>query len=328
MRAVVISKPGGPEVMDVVERPVPEFSDDQILIHVHAAGINRPDIAQRKGNYPAPAWAPQDIPGLEVAGVVEKTGSRCTRLKSGDRIVALLSGGGYADYAVAQESHCLPLPNDWSYTDAAGLPEAVFTVWHNVFERGKLQAGETLLIHGGTSGIGITAIQLAKTFGAEVITTCGTNEKCALAKKLGASQAINYKDQDFKEAVLNFTAGKGVSVILDMVGGLYTQSNLEILAPDGRLCLINFMGGYKSEINLATILSRRLTLTGSTLRARDNEFKAMLTRSIEKSIWPVIQSGKFIPVTDSIFDIENVREAHQRMESGAHAGKIILNMNP
>ena len=328
MRAVVISKPGGPEVMHVLERPVPEFSDDQILIHVHAAGINRPDIAQRKGNYPAPAWAPQDIPGLEVAGVVEKTGSRCTRFKSGDCVVALLSGGGYADYAVAQESHCLPVPEDWSLTDAAGLPEAVFTVWHNVFERGKLQAGETLLIHGGTSGIGITAIQLAKAFGAEVITTCGTNEKCALAKKLGASQAINYKDQDFKEAVLNFTAGKGVSVILDMVGGPYTQSNLDILKPDGRLCLINFMGGHKSEINLATILSRRLTITGSTLRARDNGFKAQLTTSIEKSIWPVIQSGKFIPVTDSIFNIENVREAHQRMESGAHAGKIILNMNP
>jgi hypothetical protein len=328
MRAVVISKPGGPEVMDVVERPVPEISDDQILIHVHAAGINRPDIAQRKGNYPAPAWAPQDIPGLEVAGVIERTGPRCTRFKSGDRVVALLSGGGYADYAVAQESHCIPVPDAWSYSDAAGLPEAVFTVWHNVFERGKLQAGETLLIHGGTSGIGITAIQLAKAFGANVITTCGTNQKCALAKKLGASQAINYKDQDFKEAVLNFTAGKGVSVILDMVGGPYTQFNLDILEPDGRLCLINFMGGIKSEINLATILTRRLTITGSTLRARDNEFKANLASSIESKIWPLINSGKFIPVTDSVFDIESVREAHHRMESGAHAGKIILNINP
>ena len=327
MRAVVITKPGEPEVLEIVERPIPEITEDQVLIHVMASGINRPDLAQRKGKYPAPSWAPQDVPGLEVAGVVEKIGSSCTRFKKGDRVVALLSGGGYADYAAAQESHCLPIPEQWSFTDAAGLPEAVFTVWHNVFERCKLQSGERILIHGGTSGIGITAIQLAKAFNAEVLTTSGTDEKCALAQKLGATLAINYKHQNFKDAILAYTKEKGVSVILDMVGGTYTQSNLDILEPEGRLCLINFMGGNKSEINLATILVRRLTITGSTLRARDNEFKANLARSIESKIWPLINSGKFIPVTDSVFDIKNVREAHQRMESGDHAGKIILSLN-
>jgi NADPH2:quinone reductase len=327
MRAVAITMPGEPQVLQVVDRPIPEIKKDQVLIHVMAAGINRPDIAQRKGKYPAPAWAPQDIPGLEVAGIVEKTGSACTRYKPGHRVVALLSGGGYADYAVAEESHCLPMPEKWTYTDAAGLPEAVFTVWHNVFERGRLKRGEKILIHGGTSGIGITAIQLAKAFGALVITTSGSDEKCALAQKLGAALAINYRQTDFKEVILEYTKKAGVSVILDMIGGPYTQTNLDILEPDGRLCLINFMGGSKSEINLASILSKRLTLTGSTLRARDNYFKAKLAALVETNVWPVISQERFLPVTDSIFDLENVQQAHECMESGEHAGKIILKLD-
>lgn len=320
MKAIIITQPGPPHVLKIQDREVPVPGPKQVLIQVKAAGVNAPDIFQRKGNYPAPPGAPADVPGLEVSGIIEKCGEGVTQWNPGDAICALLGGGGYADFAVAHESHCLPLPHSWSFIDSASLPETVFTVWHNVFERGNLKAGEHILIHGGSSGIGITAIQLAKAWNAKVSITAGSEEKCEACARLGADKTINYKSADF-ELVLK---DEGVDVILDMVGGDYIPKNLRILKEDGRLVFINAMKGGKAEWNALDIMRKRLTITGSTLRNRDVNFKGSLAKAIQKNCWPVIESGKFKPVIYQTFPLAEAENAHALMESSRHIGKIIL----
>jgi len=326
MKAVIIDKPGGPEVLQLANRPIPKPASGEVLIRVAFAGINRPDIAQRKGRYPAPPGAPQDIPGLEVSGIIESLGSDCIRFKPGDAVCALLSGGGYAEYVTVAEGQCMHLPGGLSLEHAAALPETALTVWHNVFQRGKLSSGETLLVHGGTSGIGVMAIQMAVASGCIVIATAGSEEKCRKCVELGASLAIPYKEQDFAEAVINFTDNKGVDVILDMVGGVYTQKNLDCLTMDGRLVLINYMSGDEATIKLSSILRKRLTVTGSTLRSRDVEFKSALAREVEKNVWPLIAQGNIKALVDSVFPLSEASAAHARMESGVHMGKIVLSI--
>lgn len=324
MKCIVITQPGGPEVLKVQERNTPVPSESQVLIEIKAAGVNRPDTFQRKGNYPAPAGAPPDIPGLEVAGIVAACGADVTRWKPGDAICALLSGGGYAEFAVAHQDHCLPLPKGWDFVQGSSLPETVFTVWHNVFERGQLKPGEHLLVHGGSSGIGITAIQLAKCFHATVSVTAGSTEKCKACLELGADRAINYKEADFEEIL----KAEGVDVILDMVGGDYIQKNTRLLKEDGRLVFINAMKGSKAEYNALDVMRRRLTITGSTLRARDAAFKTSLAQAVHKQVWPLIESGKFKPVIYKTFPLEQAGKAHELMENGNHIGKIILTNDP
>lgn len=326
MKAVIIDKPGGPEVLQLANRPIPKPASGEVLIRVAFAGINRPDIAQRKGRYPAPPGAPQDIPGLEVSGIIESLGSDCIRFKPGDAVCALLSGGGYAEYVTVAEGQCMHLPGGLSLEHAAALPETALTVWHNVFQRGKLSSGETLLVHGGTSGIGVMAIQMAVASGCIVIATAGSEEKCRKCIELGASHAIPYKEQDFAEAVINFTDNRGVDVILDMVGGVYTQKNLDCLTMDGRLVLINYMSGDEATIKLSSILRKRLTVTGSTLRSRDVEFKSALAREVEKNVWPLIAQGNIKATVDSVFPLSEASAAHARMESGVHMGKIVLSI--
>lgn len=326
MKAVVITHPGAPEVLQIQERERPQPKGTEVLIKVYAAGINRPDVFQRKGNYPPPPGAPQDIPGLEVAGVIEEIGTGVTGWKPGDRVCALLAGGGYAEYALAQAAHCLPIPGsfDRGFAQAASLPETVFTVWHNVFQRGRLQAGERFLVHGGSSGIGITAIQLAKAFGAKVFTTAGSDEKCAACEALGADISINYKTADFEEVLREL----GADVILDMVGGDYIPKNLRLLREEGRLVFINTMKGGKvkgaDEVDFGLIMRKRLTVTGSTLRNRDHAFKAALTADIRKHVWPVLEKGLFKPVIARTFPLSEAADAHALMESSDHIGKIIL----
>lgn len=320
MKAVVITEPGGPEVLQLQERPTPEIAADEILIKVAAAGVNRPDIFQRKGNYPAPEGAPQDIPGLEVAGIVEKIGPEVKGWQTGDRVCALVTGGGYAEYVAVYAGQCLPAPPNLSLTDAASLPETVFTVWSNVFQRGQLKAGEKLLVHGGTSGIGVTAIQLAKAQGAIVYTTSGSDEKCQACLDLGADIAINYKSQDFEEELKS----AGADVILDMIGGDYFNKNIAILQPEGRLVHINAMKGPKVELNIIKVMQKRLSITGSTLRARDKHFKAALAEDINRDVWPLIAKGKFKPVIFRTFALEEAIKAHELMESNEHVGKIVL----
>ena len=322
MKAIVITEPGGPDVLQLQDRETPTPAADQVLIHVKAAGVNRPDVFQRKGNYPAPASAPADIPGLEVAGVVAQTGDEVSKWRTGDRVCALLSGGGYAEYAAAHEGHCLPIPAGLNLVEGASLPETVFTVWHNVFERGRLKAGEHLLIHGGSSGIGVTAIQIAKALGARVTVTAGSDEKCLACKDLGADVAINYRSQDFEDIVKS----AGVDVILDMVGGDYIPKNLRILNDDGRLVFINAMKGGKAEWNALDIMRRRLTITGSTLRARDKLFKANLASDVHKYVWPLIEAGKFKPNVFKTFPLSRASEAHILLESSSHIGKIVLEL--
>lgn len=328
MKAVVITEPGAPEVLQIRERETPQPTGSEVLIKVYAAGVNRPDVFQRKGNYPPPPGAPQDIPGLEVAGIIEEIGADVTGWKPGDRVCALLAGGGYADYALAQGAHCLPVPDgfdgDRGFTEAASLPETVFTVWHNVFQRGRLQAGEYFLVHGGSSGIGITAIQLAKAFGAKVFTTAGSDEKCAVCHALGADISINYKTSDFEEALREL----GADVILDMVGGDYIPKNLRLLREEGRLVFINTMKGSKvngaDEVDFGLIMRKRLAVTGSTLRNRDHAFKAALTSEIQKYVWPILEKGLFKPVIARTFPLAEAAKAHALMESSDHIGKIIL----
>lgn len=324
MKAIVITEPGGPEVLKLHDRETPVPGSDQVLISVKAAGVNRPDVFQRKGNYPAPAGAPADIPGLEVSGVVVKVGNEVSRWRSGDRVCALLSGGGYAEYATAHQGHCLPIPTGLNFVESASLPETVFTVWHNVFERGGLKAGEHLLIHGGSSGIGVTAIQIAKAMGAQVTITAGSEEKCLACKRLGADVAINYRSDDFEEILKSV----GVDVILDMVGGDYIPKNLRILKDDGRLVFINAMKGGKAEWNALDIMRRRLTITGSTLRARDPLFKANLASAVYKNVWPIIEAGKFTPSVFKTFPLSLASEAHNLLESSSHIGKIVLEVQP
>ena len=320
MKAIVITQPGGPGVLKLLNRETPVPGSDQVLIGIKAAGVNRPDVFQRKGNYPAPAGAPADIPGLEVSGIVTKVGEEVSKWRMGDRVCALLSGGGYAEYAAVPEDHCLPIPRGLNFVESASLPETVFTVWHNVFERGGLKTGEHLLIHGGSSGIGVTAIQIAKAMGARVTITAGSDEKCLACKKLGADDAINYRSQDFEE----FVKPGGVDVILDMVGGDYIPKNLRILKDDGRLVFINAMKGGKAEWNALDIMRRRLTITGSTLRSRDPLFKANLASAVFKNVWPIIEAGKFTPSVFKTFPLSLASEAHSLLESSSHIGKIVL----
>jgi NADPH2:quinone reductase len=279
MKAITITQPGGPEVLQSAERPKPIPAAGEVLIKVHAAGINRPDVAQRKGSYPPPPGAPQDIPGLEVAGIIEAVGNDVTRCKVGDKVCALVIGGGYAEYCLAPEGQCLPIPNNLSFVEAASLPETFFTVWSNVFDRAKLQPGESLLVHGGSSGIGVTAIQMAKALGSIVYVTAGSDEKCKFCEELGADKAINYKTQSFKDEINTLTDSKGVDVILDMIGGDYTLDNLQCLANEGRLVMINSMNGKNVQIDLSVVMRKRLNITGSMLRSRDVAFKVLLPLS-------------------------------------------------
>ncbi|CAN5528740.1 NAD(P)H-quinone oxidoreductase [soil metagenome] len=324
MKAIVITQPGEPEVLQVTERPTPAIAPDEVLVKVSAAGINRPDIAQRKGSYPPPAGASPDIPGLEIAGLVTETGTAVTRWVVGDRVCALVTGGGYAEYCAVPQGQCLPIPGDLTLIEAASLPETFFTVWSNVFDRGKLQAGESLLVHGGSSGIGVTAIQMAKALGSTVYVTAGSDEKCKFCEELGADKAINYNTDNFKDAIEQLTGGKGVDVILDMIGGDYTAGNIQSLAEEGRLVMINTMKGKDVQVDLAAVMRKRLTITGSTLRARDPAFKAAIAARLEKTIWPLLASGRIKPVINAIFPADKAADAHRLMESSAHIGKIVL----
>jgi NADPH2:quinone reductase len=323
MIAIAITQPGGPDVLQPVNMPVPQPAEDEVLIRVVSAGVNRPDLMQREGRYPPPPGA-SDIPGLEVAGDVVSRGARVTRWREGDRACALVSGGGYAEFCVAPEVQCLPVPSAVDAAVAGALPETFFTVWANVFERGRLRAGETLLVHGGASGIGTTAIQLGRAFGARVFATAGSNRKCAACERLGAERAVNYKEEDFVAVLLDATAGRGVDVILDMVGGDYLPRNVELLALEGRLLQIAMLRGSKSELNLVRLLRQRLTITGSTLRSRTVEEKGALARAVEASAWPLLESGTVRPVIHATLPLAQAAHAHRLMESGEHIGKIVL----
>ncbi len=320
MRAVVAPSPGGPEALVLAERPVPAPGPGQALIRVAAAGVNRPDVIQREGKYPPPPGAP-DVLGLEVSGHVAALGAGVTGLAEGDPVCALLPGGGYADYALADSGSVLPVPGGVSVRDAAGLPETVFTVWTNVFERGALKPGETLLVHGGASGIGTTAIQIAHALGARVFATAGTDEKCRLCERLGAERGINYRTEDFTAALRE--AG-GADVVLDMVGGAYIQRNLDLLREDGRLVQIAFLDGARAELDLMRLMLRRLTITGSTLRVRPDAEKARLAAAVQAYVWPLIEQGAVRPVIDSVFPLNQAAAAHRRLDDPAHAGKILL----
>jgi NADPH:quinone reductase len=323
MRVVEISRFGGPEVLVPARRPVPKPGEGEILIRVHAAGVNRPDALQRAGGYEPPPGA-SDLPGLEAAGEVAAVGPGAERWRVGDRVCALLPGGGYAEYVTTPAAHALPVPGGLPMTEAAGLCETFFTVWSNVFERGRLAAGEAFLVHGGSSGIGTTAIQLAAARGARVFATAGSAEKCAACERLGAERAINYREEDFVAVVQELTGGGGVDVILDMVGGAYIPRNVRALALEGRLVLIAFLGGAKVELNFSPVMRRRLTITGSTLRPQSVEAKARIAAGVEREVWPLIEAGRIRPVLDQTFPLEEAAAAHARMESSAHIGKIIL----
>lgn len=320
MKAIVITKPGGPEVLKLQDYPTPEIKGDEVLIEVKAAGINRPDIFQRQGNYPAPEGATADIPGLEVAGIVAACGPDVTNFKVGDAVCALLAGGGYAEYVGVREGQCLPIPANLSFAEAAGLPETVFTVWSNVFQRGALQPGETLLIHGGNSGIGITGIQIAHALGSKVIVTVGTAEKGEKCLELGADAYINYKTEDFESKLQN----AGVDVILDMIGGDYLKKNINILNPEGRLVHINAVAGSQVDLDIWKVMVKRLTVTGSTLRSREYGFKKQLTAEVKKHVWPLIESKQFQPIIYKTFPFSEAAAAHRALEEGTHTGKIIL----
>lgn len=323
MRAVEISAPGGPEVLRLVKRPVPQPGVGEILIRVHAAGVNRPDALQRAGAYAPPPGA-SDLPGLEAAGEVAAVGPGAARWRVGDAVCALLPGGGYADYAVTPEAHSLPVPAGLAMTQAAALCETMFTVWHNVFERGRLVAGETFLVHGGSSGIGTTAIQLAAVRGARVFATAGSAEKCAACEALGAERAIDYRAEDFVEIAAAATGGRGLDLILDMVGGSYLARDVRALAADGRLVMIAFLGGPKAELNFAQVMTKRLTITGSTLRPQSVEAKARIAAALEAEVWPLLAAGRVAPVMDRVFPLAEAAAAHARLESSAHIGKIVL----
>ena len=322
MIAIDPAAPGGPEMLLPVERPLPVPGEGEVLIRVHAAGVNRPDVLQRLGLYPMPPGTPS-ILGLEVAGEVVAGSGRWAR---GDRVCALVAGGGYAHYCTAPVGQCLPIPDGMSFVDAAGLPETYFTVWSNLFERGGAKPGETVLVHGGTSGIGVTAILLAKALGLQVIVTAGSPAKCDAARALGADHAVDYKAQDFAVEVARITAGGGVDVVLDMVGGDYIARNIKSLAEDGRHVSIAFQRGPLAEVNFAEIMRRRLTLTGSTLRPRSVVFKTQVANALEREVWPLFASGKLRAVTDQVFALADAADAHRRMEAGDHVGKIILSV--
>ena len=323
MTAIAIRAPGGPDMLVPEQRPLPRPDEGEVLVKVAAAGVNRPDVMQRQGLYPPPAGA-TDIPGLEIAGEVVALGAGVKRWKLGDKVMALVVGGGYAEYCLAHESHALPVPEGLTPVAAAAIPETFFTVWHNAFERGRLKAGETLLVHGGSSGIGTAAIQLAKAFGARVITTAGSAEKCDACRRLGADVAVNYREQDFVAATKAATGGKGADVILDMVGGDYIERNYEAAAVEGRIVQIAFQGTSRANVDFRRIMLKRLHHTGSTLRSRAISDKGRIAQAVERNVWPLITAGKVRVVIDSTFAFLDAAKAHARMESSAHIGKIVL----
>jgi putative PIG3 family NAD(P)H quinone oxidoreductase len=325
MLAIEIAHPGGPEVLRPVNRQTPAPSAGEVLVRVDGAGVNRPDILQRLGKYPPPPGA-SDIPGLEIAGIVAAVGPNATRWKVGDAVCALVAGGGYADHCVAPELQCLPVPSSLDTTRAAAIPETFFTVWTNLFQRARLQSGEAVLIHGGSSGIGTTAIQLARTAGATVFTTAGSAEKCAACEALGA-RAINYRTDDFVQKVHAFTSGRGVDVVLDIIGGDYLERNIECLAIDGRLVQIGLLGGARSAIDLGRLMRKRLTLTGSTLRIRSVAEKGAIARELETHVWPLLTAGKVAPVIHATLPLTHAADAHRMLEAGEVIGKLVLTVN-
>jgi NADPH:quinone reductase len=326
MLAVEITTPGGPDVLRPTQRSVPRPGAGEVLIRVDAAGVNRPDVLQRLGNYPPPAGA-SDIPGLEVAGTVVEVDASAARWHPGDRVCALVAGGGYAEYCVAPAIQCLPIPPEMSVVSAAAIPETFFTVWTNLFKRGGLQPGERVLIHGGSSGIGTTAIQLAHAAEAIVLTTAGSDAKCEACRRLGADVAINYRRDDFVEIARRETSGVGVDIILDMIGGSYLPRNIECLALNGRLIQIGLLGGAQAPIDLGRVMRRRLTITGSTLRVRTVEEKGELARDLEANVWPLLAAGRVAPVIDRTFPLAEAAEAHRRMETSEHVGKLVLTVD-
>jgi putative PIG3 family NAD(P)H quinone oxidoreductase len=323
MTVVEIAAPGGPEQLKAAVRPVPRPGDGEVLVRVAAAGVNRPDVMQRQGRYPPPPGA-SDIPGLEIAGEIVALGAKVSGLSLGEKVTALLSGGGYAAYAVAAAPLCLPIPAGISMVEAAAIPETYFTVWTNLFERGRCAAGETVLIHGGTSGIGTTAIQLATAWGARVFATAGSADKARACERLGAVRGIDYRTEDFVDVIRAQTGGKGADLILDMIGGSYLARNLEAAAVEGRLVVISLIGGARAEINLLTIMNKRLTLTGSTLRARTVAQKAVVAAGVQQNIWPLLAAGRVRPVIHATFPLADAGEAHRMMETSQHIGKIVL----
>jgi NADPH2:quinone reductase len=323
MWAIAIARPGGPDVLVPEERPRPQPGNGEVLIAIEAAGVNRPDLMQRQGKYPPPPGA-SDLPGLEVAGRIAAVGPDVTRWRAGDAVCALLAGGGYAEYCCAPQEQCLPIPRGLSMDAAAAIPETFFTVWTNVFDRGRLRAGETLLVHGGASGIGTTAIQLARAFGSRVFATAGSRAKCAACEALGAERAINYREEDFAVVLRQATTDRGVDVILDMVGGDYTPKNIEVLATDGRLVQIAFLKGGRVEIDLNPVMRRRLVVTGSTLRPRSPAEKGIIARSLEQHVWPLLEAGQVRPVIHAVFPLFEAAAAHRVLEEGSHVGKVVL----
>ena len=326
MIAIEISRPGDPAVLVPVERPMPTPADGEVLVKVAAAGVNRPDVFQRLGRYPPPPGA-SDIPGLEIAGTIERVGGLVGTFRTGDAVCALVAGGGYAEYCVAPAPQCLAVPEGIDMIAAAAIPETFFTVWTNVFERGRLATGESLLVHGGSSGIGTTAIQLARARGARVFATAGSSDKCAACERLGAERAINYRTEDFVAVVKAATAERGVDVVLDMVGADYFARNLDVLAPEGRLVEIATLSGARAEVNIQTIMQRRLTLTGSTLRARTVEDKGRIAAAVHASVWPLVETGTVKPIVFKTFPLREAAAAHALMESSTHIGKIVLTVS-
>ncbi len=327
MRAIAIEEPGGPEALVEVMEPVPTIGDEEVLVKVATAGVNRPDVLQRQGLYPVPADASR-LPGLEIAGEVVATGKAAKRWTVGDTVMALTHGGGYAEYCRVNEAHCLPVPPRLSLIEAAAIPETFFTVWYNVFMRSRLAAGETFLVHGGSSGIGTTAIQLAKAHGCTVITTAGSKDKCRFCEELGADKAINYRTEDWQRKVRDFTDGRGVDVLLDMVAGPYMQKNLDSMALEGRYCIIAFLQGPTAELNMRVVLGRRLTITGSTLRPQSAADKATIAAELNEHVLPLIADGTVGPIIDSTFSLGDAAAAHTRMESSEHKGKLVLVIGP
>jgi NADPH2:quinone reductase len=327
MRVIEIREPGEPEVLVTGTRPTPQPAADEVLIKVAAAGVNRPDCLQRRGLYPPPTGA-SDIPGLEVAGIIVATGTQVTEFKPGDRVCALLAGGGYAEYCVAPSVQCLPVPENVSLTEAAAIPETFFTVWTNVFDLGQLKKNERLLVHGGASGIGTTAIQLGTALGAEVYATAGSQEKLQLCEQLGAKRAINYHEQNFLEVIKELTDNKGVDVIFDIVGGSYLEQNIKLLTTGGRLVVIGILGGAKGTLNLGLLLSKKITVTGSTLRARPPEAKGEIARSLREKVWPLFANGSVRPVVQEYLPLEAASRAHTLLEANDTAGKLVLIVDP
>ncbi|MGM0560095.1 MAG: NAD(P)H-quinone oxidoreductase [Pseudomonadota bacterium] len=325
MNAIEIAEPGGPEALKTTQRPVPQPGPGEVLVEVAAAGVNRPDVMQRQGAYAPPPGA-SDLPGLEMAGRIVACGDGVDSFRIGDQVCALVTGGGYAEYCVAPAAQCLPIPKGFSLLEGAALPETFFTVWSNVFDRGGLEPGQKLLVHGGSSGIGTTAIQLVSALGGEVYVTAGSEEKCRFCEELGAKRAINYKSQDFVEVIKEETGKEGVDVVLDMVGGSYIPRNIDCLKPEGRLVFIAFLGGPKAEVNFGKVMMKRLTITGSTLRARDVTFKAAIAAALQSRVWPLLDQGRVKPVIHSRFPLAQASEAHALMESSTHIGKIMLDV--